>query len=46
MGEEVKEAWSFTLYKMSAAGVSARSEEWSAVISGGDSIEIANFKVL
>lgn len=44
--EEVKEAWSFTLYKVSAAGVSAFIEGWSTAINGGDSVEIDNFKVL
>lgn len=46
VGGEVKEAWSFTLDKVSAVGVSAFSEEWSTVINGGDSTEIASFKVL
>lgn len=35
LGEEVKEAWSVTLYKVSAVGVSAFSEEWSTAINGG-----------
>lgn len=46
VGKEVKESWSFTLFKVSAVGVSAFSEESSTVINGGDSIEIASFEVL
>lgn len=45
-GGRSERSWSFTLFKVSAVGVSAFSEEWSPVISGGDSIEIANFEVL